>query len=185
MEKINTPIPGCYVLQPILRKDDRGRLVKIYHEDTFADLGLSTSFPETYYSVSKKGVLRGLHFQVPPHEHVKCVTCVQGKIFDAVVDLRKDSPTYGQSFTIELDSEIGNMLYVPAGLAHGFYVMSETAVFVNRATSMYHGPSDGGIRWDSCGIEWPDMDPILSEKDKEMPTLESFESPFVMAEATV
>lgn len=183
MQKIETPIPGCYLLQPVLRGDDRGRLVKIYHEETFAQLGLHTHFPETYYSVSQRGVLRGLHFQVPPHEHIKCVTCVQGKLFDAVVDLRQGSPTYGEHFTVELDAEVGNVLYVPAGLAHGFYVMSETAVFLNRTSSMYHGPSDGGIRWDSCGIEWPDMNPVLSVKDQEMPALDEFDSPFKLETA--
>lgn len=182
MEKLSTPIPGCYVLQPRVLQDDRGRLVKVYHEETFAQLGLRTDFPETYYSTSQQGVLRGLHFQVPPHEHVKCVTCVQGRIFDAVVDLRVDSPTYGQHFTIELDAALGNMLYVPAGLAHGFYVLSETAIFLNRTTSMYHGASDGGIHWESCGIEWPNKQPITSPKDQQMPTLAQFDSPFRMAE---
>ncbi|MDW7694929.1 dTDP-4-dehydrorhamnose 3,5-epimerase [Flammeovirgaceae bacterium SG7u.111] len=179
MEKIETGIAGCFELQPRIFEDHRGRLVKTYHEPTYKDLGLDTNFTEGYYSVSAKGVLRGLHFQTPPHELVKCVTVLHGKVFDAVVDIRKGSPTYGKSFGIELSAEKGNMLYVPAGLAHGFYSMTEQAVFLYRTTEIYQPDSDGAIRWDSCGIEWPDMNPLVSEKDTNAPTFEEYETPFV------
>ncbi|MBX2843872.1 MAG: dTDP-4-dehydrorhamnose 3,5-epimerase [Flammeovirgaceae bacterium] len=178
MKKIETPIPGLYELQPRVFQDDRGRLVKTFHEDTYIDLGLSTTFTEEYYSTSVKGVLRGLHFQVPPHGHVKCVTCIAGKIFDVVVDLRKNSPTYKHHFSLELDAEKGNMLYIPEGFAHGFYVMSDSAIFLNRTSVVFKPESDTGIKWDSCGIQWPDMDPILSDKDISLVTLDEFESPF-------
>ena len=178
MKKIETTIVGCFELQPKVFKDDRGRLVKTFHKDSFVTLNLATDFKEEYYSVSKKGVLRGLHFQIPPHDHVKCVSCLSGKIFDVVVDLRKESPTYKQHFSIELDSENGNMLYIPKGLAHGFYVQSEEAIFLNRTTTVYEPSCDTGIKWDSCGIKWPVSNPILSEKDKLMTTLNEFISPF-------
>ncbi len=178
MKKIETTIVGCFELQPRVFNDERGRLVKIFHKDSFLGLNLETNFTEEYYSVSKKNVLRGLHFQNPPHDHIKCVTCISGKIFDVVVDLRTDSPTYKQYFSIELDAEKGNMLYIPKGLAHGFYVLSETAIFLNRMTTVYEPSCDTGIKWDSCGIKWPVMNPILSEKDKEMITLDKFKSPF-------
>jgi len=178
MKKIETTISGCFELQPIIFKDDRGRLVKTFHETSFKSLDLATNFTEEYYSISKKQVLRGLHFQLPPHDHIKCVTCLSGKIFDVVVDLRKESPTYKQHFSIELDAEKGNMLYIPKGLAHGFYVLSNETIFLNRTTTIYNPESDAGIKWDSCGINWPDSNPILSEKDKQMIVLNEFKSPF-------
>jgi len=178
VKKKETVIAGCFELEPPIFGDSRGKLIKIFHKDIFIDLGLETNFDEEYYSISSKNILRGLHFQLPPHDHVKCVTCLQGKIFDVVVDLRKNSKTYKQHFCIELDAKKGNMLYIPAGLAHGFYVMSETAIFLNRTTTVYNPDSEAGIKWDTCGIEWPNINPILSEKDKDLSTLENFESPF-------
>jgi dTDP-4-dehydrorhamnose 3,5-epimerase len=178
MDVIKTTIEGCFELQPRVFKDDRGRLVKTFHEEMFASNGLETDFKEEYYSISEKNVLRGLHFQLPPHDHVKCVTCISGKLFDVVVDLRKNSRTYKRSFSIELDADKGNMLYIPKGLAHGFYVMSEGAIFLNRTTTVYEPSCDAGIKWDSCGIEWPDNNPILSDKDQEMIELNQFKSPF-------
>ena len=178
MKKNETTIPGCFVLEPLIYEDVRGRLVKIFHKDSYLDLGLETNFTEEYYSVSNKNILRGLHFQLPPHDHVKCVTCLLGKIFDVVVDLRTDSPTYKQYFSIELDAEKGNMLYIPKGFAHGFQVISKTAIFLNRTTTVYHPQSEFGIRWDTCGINWPNMNPILSEKDKQLGALNNFKSPF-------
>ena len=178
MEVIKSTIDGCFELQPRVFKDDRGRLIKTFHEEMFASNGLETDFKEEYYSISEKNVLRGLHFQLPPHDHVKCVTCISGKLFDVVVDLRKNSPTYKQSFSIELDADKGNMLYIPKGLAHGFYVMSERAIFLNRTTTVYEPSCDTGIKWDSCGIQWPNENPILSGKDQQMIELSEFKSPF-------
>ena len=178
MKKNETTIVGCFELQPKVFKDERGRLVKTFHKPSFLGLNLETDFTEEYYSVSKKDVLRGLHFQLPPHDHIKCVTCISGKIFDVVVDLRKDSPTYKQYFNIELDAEKGNMLYIPKGLAHGFYVLSETAIFLNRTTTVYEPSCDIGIKWNSCGIKWPIENPILSKKDQQMIALGEFKSPF-------
>lgn len=173
-----TGIKGCYVLEPRIFKDDRGQLVKIFHKDVYTDLGLVTDFNEEYYSVSKKGVLRGLHFQIPPHGHIKCVTCLQGSILDAVVDLRRNSATYLKHFVIELNEHNAKMLYIPEGLAHGFYVLSDSAIFLNRTTTVYEPNSDKGILWESCGINWPNRNPIISEKDKQLPELNEFISPF-------
>ncbi len=178
MELHETTLKDCWELRPRIFKDDRGSLIKTFHKDTFESLGLVTDFKEEYYSVSKKGVLRGLHFQLPPEDHVKCVTCISGRIFDVVVDLRKASPTYKKQFTIELNSELGNMLYIPKGFAHGFYVLSEEAIFLNRTSTVYAPQCDAGIKWDSCGIQWPDNHPILSEKDELMIELKEFKSPF-------
>lgn len=173
-----TNISGCVVIKPPVFQDDRGRLVKTFHEGLFKDSGLNTNFREEYYSISKRDVLRGLHFQKHPHAHIKCVSCLSGRIFDAVVDLRKNSPTYQNHFTIELDAETGNLLYIPEGLAHGFFTLTENAIFLNRSTSVFNAEFEGGIRWDSCGIVWPTKTPILSEKDKDWIALDEFESPF-------
>ena len=178
MKILKTPIKGCFELHPKVFQDTRGRLVKTYHEEVFASNGLATDFTEEYYSVSNQSVLRGLHFQLPPNDHVKCVTCLSGRIFDVVVDLRKNSSTFKQYYSLKLDSDIGNMLYIPEGLAHGFYVISDQAIFLNRSNVVYKPESDSGIRWDSCGIIWPNDDPVLSEKDKQMIKLDDFISPF-------
>ena len=178
MKKIESSIEGCFELQPTIFKDERGRLVKTFHEDSFLSLNLETNYKEEYYSISNRNVLRGLHFQLPPHDHVTCVTCISGKIFDVVVDLRINSPTFKSHFSIELDSVKGNMLYIPRGLAHGFYVISEYAIFLNRTSTVYEPSCDAGIKWNSCGIPWPSMNPILSEKDGQMVELDNFRSPF-------
>ncbi len=178
MEICKTPLSGCVELLPNVLKDARGRFVKIYHQEVFTSLGLDTNFTEEYYSVSAMNTIRGLHFQVPPHDHVKCVTCVYGKIFDVVVDLRKSSPTYKQAFSITLDADKGNILYIPKGFAHGFQVLSETAVFLNKTTTVYHPESESGISWNSCGINWPGLKPMLSEKDKQLINLDNFNTPF-------
>ena len=178
MDKKETNIQGCYELFPRVFKDQRGKLIKTFHHDTFSELGLEVVFKEEYFSVSAIGVLRGLHFQLPPNDHIKCVTCLSGRLFDVVVDLRKNSPTFGKHFTTELDSELGNMVYIPSGCAHGFFTLTDQAIFLNRTTSVFSPDSDTGIRWDSCGIPWPDPNPILSEKDKNLIKFSDFTSPF-------
>ncbi len=178
MQKIETNLSGCFVIQPQVFGDHRGRLVKTFHHETFRELNLEVEYSESYYSVSNKGVLRGLHFQRPPHSQVKLVTCVSGKLLDVVVDVRLHSSTYGQYFAIELSPQNASMLYIPEGFAHGFYAMEDNTILQYFGSAMFHSKSDGGIRWDSCGIEWPDMSPILSVKDQNMPSLEEFDSPF-------
>jgi len=173
-----TKIKDCKEIKPPVFSDERGKFVKIFHFDSFSEHHLATDFEEAYYSVSHKGVLRGLHFQKPPHAHAKLVTCIAGKILDVVVDLRRSSPTYKKSFSIILDSEKGNSLYVPEGLAHGFYVLSEHCIFLSLNSKKYSSEFDSGIRWDSIDFDWPDKHPIISEKDKNMPQLSDFYSPF-------
>ncbi len=178
MEIANTSIEGCYILKPRVFEDDRGKLVKVYHENTFKDHGLITDFKEEYFSVSQKDVLRGLHFQLPPFDHVKCVPCLEGRIFDVVVDLRKDSSTYKKHFGIELSAENGYVLYIPSGMAHGFCTLSESSIFLNRTSTVYNAENEAGILWSSCNIDWPIHKPLLSEKDKNLIELNNFISPF-------
>ncbi|MGD0835199.1 MAG: dTDP-4-dehydrorhamnose 3,5-epimerase [Polyangia bacterium] len=175
----STELAGCCELRPRVYDDSRGRLVKVFHRDAFAALGFATDFVETYYSMSHRGVIRGLHFQTPPAEHAKLVCCTSGRVQDAVVDLRRGSPTYGMYVTLELSAEIGNMLYIPPGMAHGFCVLSRQAHMVYQVTSQYDAGHDAGIRWDSARIPWKIAAPILSERDRNHPALSDFSSPFL------
>lgn len=178
-----TGIPGCYQLFPLVSKDNRGSFVKTFRRDVFESHGLITEFAEEYYSISRKGVLRGMHFQTPPHDHFKVVYCLAGKVLDAIVDLRVGSPTYLQSETLELNAELGNMLYIAPGMAHGFYTLTDEAIMQYKVTTVYAPEHDGGIRWDSTGIEWPDAAPILSVRDCGFPALDDFKSPFLFQPA--
>ena len=183
MNLIQTKLPGCFEIKHKVRKDTRGKLVKTFHEKTFQEMGLHVDFPEVYYSISKKNVLRGLHFQIPSQHHIKIVLCIEGSILDAVVDLRVGSPTFGEHIIIELNPEKANMLYIPEGCAHGFFSLTEKSIFLNQTSTMYSQEHDMGIRWNSCGIDWPTDKPIVSEKDKNLIDFGSFNSPFRFQEA--
>ena len=171
-------IPGCYQVFPAVTRDERGTFVKVFHENAFRELGLETGFVESYYSVSRKDVIRGMHFQRPPQDHAKLVYCTDGAVLDVVVDLRKGSPTYGICAKFNLDAERGNMAYLPRGLGHGFLVRSERATLVYSVTSVYSPQYDEGIRWDSVGISWPVTEPIISDRDRGFPVFEYWDSPF-------
>jgi len=178
MRIVPTPIPGCLQLLPDVLRDERGSFVKTFHQDVFRENGLATDFAEEYYSVSYKRVLRGLHFQRPPKDHVKLVYCVTGTVLDAVLDLRLGSPTYGEHAAIELSAEKGNLLYIPKGLAHGFYTKSDLAVMLYKVTTVYAPEHDTGVLWNSAGIQWADEEPILSSRDRGFLKLRDFQSPF-------
>ncbi len=180
-ERLDTPLPGCYEIIPCRRSDSRGTFIKTVHEDAFKELGLEADFVEQYYSVSKQHVLRGLHFQLPPSDHAKLVYCIEGRIFDVAVDLRQVSATYGHFHTCELSAENGKMLYIPKGMAHGFYTLSEQAVVMYNVTSLYNAERDSGILWNSLNIPWPVDEiepPVISERDKNFCTFAEFSSPF-------
>ena len=172
-------IPGCFEIQPDVLKDKRGSFVKTFHWDIFCKHGLTTNFAEEYYSCSKKGVLRGFHFQLPPHDHIKIVYCVSGTIMDVIVDLRVGSPTYGEYAAFELSGEKANMLYLDKGIAHGFYTKSDSALVMYKVTTVYAPEHDAGILWNSAGVPWPDDMPVLSKRDKSFPPFCQFESPFI------
>ena len=178
MRVAQTPIPGCYQLFPQVRKDNRGNFVKTFHKELFEKHGLATEFVEEYYSCSHKGGVRGLHFQTPPHEHFKLVYCLAGKVLDALVDLRKGAPTFKQYATFELSAEVGNMLYISPGVAHGFYALTDDAVMQYKVTTAHAPRNDCGIQWESAGIPWPDSFPIVSERDSSFPLLQDHISPF-------
>jgi dTDP-4-dehydrorhamnose 3,5-epimerase len=168
----------CFELQPKAFDDARGRFVKVFHEQAFSAQGLETNFVEEYYSVSHQNVVRGMHFQLPPMDHVKMVYCVQGEVMDAVVDLRVGSPTYGQHALFELSAEKANSIYIPKGMAHGFCVISEQATMVYKVSSVYSPEHDAGILWNSTSIPWPANEVILSARDQSFPAFDKFVSPF-------
>lgn len=178
MQIHETEINGCYELQPIVRADNRGTFVKILHRSTFESMGLETDFPEEYYSESQPRVIRGLHFQTPPADHIKVVNCISGKVIDVVLDLRKNSPSYLKHMQLELDSKKGNMIYIPRGVAHGFCVPDTPSFVLYRVSSEHSPENDGGVAWDSAGIDWPIDNPILSDRDRALPPLQEFNNPF-------
>lgn len=165
----NTPIEDLLVITPKAFEDDRGYFFESYSEASFAKNGINIKFIQDNQSFSKYGVIRGLHFQKEPYAQTKLVRVLQGEILDVAVDIRKDSKTYGQHFSIVLSSENKKQLLVPKGFAHGFSVLSETAMVSYKVDEVYNKESEGGIRYDdpALGIDWKvqTSDVIVSEKD--------------------
>lgn len=178
-----TSLPGVKVIQPKKISDHRGCFTKTFHQEIFSRHRVDLVWAEEYFSFSKAGVLRGMHFQRPPHDHAKMVYCVSGEVIDVVVDLRHGSPTFGRHFATTLSSENGSMLYIPPGLAHGFFALSDS-IMMYKVTSVYAPESDQGIHWQSIGFNWPGVQPLLSERDNSFPPLTDFDSPFIFSEQT-
>ena len=169
-----TPIKHLVVIEPKVFGDERGYFYEAYNKNTFHELGLDYDFVQDNQSFSKKGVLRGLHFQ-KNYPQAKLVRVIEGEVFDVAVDLRKDSPTYGKWYGVVLSGENKKMFMIPRGFAHGFLVLSDTAIFSYKCDDFYHPNDEGGIIYNdpTIGVEWPkiDCDIILSEKDKFHPPL--------------
>jgi dTDP-4-dehydrorhamnose 3,5-epimerase len=174
-----TGIAGFIDMRPKVSSDARGAFVKTFHQAFFEAHGLETQFREHYYSVSKRKVLRGLHFQLPPHDQAKLVFCIVGEIMDVALDLRTHSPTFGKHTSVTISSEQANQAYLAKGLAHGFYVLSDSATVVYNVTTLHEPTCDAGIRWNSAGIRWPDDWPIVSDRDSTLSLWQDFRSPFV------
>jgi dTDP-4-dehydrorhamnose 3,5-epimerase len=178
MKVIQTGFENLYVLEQFSFKDNRGEFVKTIHAETFIKEGLEYAFTESFYSISKKNVLRGMHFQTPPQDHVKLVYVLSGKILDVVVDLRTEQPTFGKYFTVELSEENRKAIYIGKGFAHGFLAMEENSIVEYHTTTSQSKDCEGGILWDSFGFEWPVVNPILSDRDKVFPAFAAYKSPF-------
>lgn len=171
-------IDGVFLLQNFIAKDERGYFVKTFHAKDFFQNDLETEFRESYYSLSTKGVIRGMHFQLPPFDHNKLVYVTSGEILDVVVDLRKKSPTYGQYVTAKL-CEGSDSIYIPKGCAHGFLTVSEQALVVYNVSTEYQPSADAGIRWDTFGFEWLGVkEPVISQRDRSFSPMHEFKSPF-------
>lgn len=180
MEIINEPLPGLYVLKPKVFADARGHFFESYRHDVLQKICPGIQFIQDNQSLSNKGILRGLHFQNPPHAQDKLVRVVSGSVLDVALDIRKSSPTYGQSFSIELSAVNFLMLLIPKGFAHGFLTLQDHTIFQYKCSDYYHPQAEGGILWKSAGtgINWEIENPVLSEKDKIHPDFKDFVSPF-------
>ncbi len=167
-----TPLPGVVIVEPRVFEDDRGFFMESFKASDFAEAGLPTAFLQDNHSRSTRGVLRGLHYQYPTWQG-KLVRALIGEIFDVAVDIRRDSPHFGEWFGVTLSASNRKQLYVPAGFAHGFCVMSEISEMAYKCTSLYVPEDDAGVLWNDpdIGIEWPIADPILSGKDAVAPRL--------------
>jgi dTDP-4-dehydrorhamnose 3,5-epimerase len=178
MNFVATNLEGCFVLEPKIIKDDRGYFMESYNESTFQKvLGIKIHFVQDNQSFSSKGVLRGLHYQVGEHSQSKLVRVLTGEILDVAVDIRSDSKTYGNYFSVVLSAENQKQLFIPAGFAHGFVVLSETATLFYKCDNFYHKESEGGIIFNDpeLNIDWGEesKDWIISEKDKNLPLLKN------------
>lgn len=182
MEVIKTELDGVVVIVPKVFKDARGYFFESFSQRDFEKAVGKVDFVQDNESMSSFGVMRGLHFQKPPYTQSKLVRCVRGAVLDVAVDVRKGSPTYGKHIAVELTEENHHQLFIPHGFAHGFAVLSETAVFQYKCDNFYHPEADGGISIldTSIGIDWKISveKAILSEKDTKHPLLKDFDSPF-------
>lgn len=173
MEFMPTEFDGVWLIEPRVWRDDRGALFENYSRRVFAEAGIGVDFVQDNHSISKYNALRGLHFQVPPHTQAKLVRTVVGEVYDVIVDLRRGAPTFGHWACYMLSAENRRMLFIPEGFAHGFCVTSATAEVLYKCSDFYAPDCARGIRWDDqrLAIPWPVDDPILSEKDRRLPTL--------------
>jgi len=198
------PLPGVKVLRPFVFEDARGNFVKPFHEDQLAVHGIAIHVQEEFFSTSAAGVLRGMHFQTPPHAHQKLVYCITVSVIDVVLDLRKDSPTFGQSAGFELSAANRHIVHIPVGFAHGFCSIEDHSCLVYKTDAVHAPANDGGILWSSFGFPWKDstesklrveveeieplklkraaltvpFTPTISDRDGKFPAFEDFVSPF-------
>lgn len=179
MEIIKTQLEGCFLLEPKEVRDARGCFVKPYQRAAFESLGLHGDFREDFFTVSQKSVVRGMHFQEPPHAQIKLVYCIQGEVLDVAIDLRKGSPTYLKVDSFILNDSNRRVIYLPDGIAHGFLVQSESATLGYKVSCEFAPERDAGIRWNSIDFKWPVTTPILSERDQKLPPLSEYQTPFI------
>jgi len=177
MQVKKTNIEGLIIIAPVVFQDDRGKFLETFNRDVFEKNGLPTHFAQDNCSISKKHVVRGLHFQKSPYAQGKLVSVAQGAVLDVAVDLRKNSPTYGKWKSVLLNSDNKLMLWIPESFAHGFIALEDNTVFQYKCTNVYHRESEGSIRWNDpdLNIDWGVAHPILSEKDAAAPLFRSYE----------
>ena len=182
MNLIKTKLDGLVVLKPTVFKDNRGYFMESYNQKNINKLLGNVNFVQDNESESSRGVLRGLHFQMPPYTQAKLVRCLKGSVLDVVLDLRKDSKTYGIFETISLTEENKKQLFIPKGFAHGFIVLSKSAIFSYKVDNYYNSDSESGVLWSDLdlNIDWKinKNEIIVSEKDKNLPTFNEIINPF-------
>ena len=184
MKFAKTSIEGIVIIDPNVFGDNRGYFLESYNEKEFKEVIGKVSFVQDNESKSSKGVLRGLHFQKSPFAQAKLVRCIEGKVLDVVVDIRKNSKTYGQYFTTELSGENKKQVFIPRGFAHGFLVLSDSAIFAYKVDNTYAPEHDAGIRWNDpiVNIQWSlsESEVLVSDKDAQLPFFNEFDSPFTI-----
>ena len=183
MKIIKTPLSGVLIIEPGIFEDSRGYFFESYQNERYIESGIDAKFIQDNESKSVKGVVRGLHYQLGPYSQAKLVRVISGKVFDVAVDLRKGSPTFGQWFGLELDSENKKQLFIPRGFAHGFSVLSETAIFTYKCDNVYNRAAERAIYLNDpkLSIDWKlnESECIVSEKDKQAPVFSEAEMNFV------
>lgn len=186
LDVTETALPDVKLLKPRRFSDPRGFFSETWNAARMAEHGFDIAFAQDNLSLSvPEGTIRGLHYQAPPHGQGKLVSCVKGAIHDVAVDVRQGSPTYGESVMVELSFENGCQLWIPEGFLHGFITRAPDTLVAYKCTRAYAPESDGGVRWDSCDIDWGlTGEPLLSEKDEKAPALKDWQSPFIYQVAT-
>ena len=174
MRLINTELEGVFIIENFHRDDDRGSFIKTYNKEFFKKNNLCTNFEESYFSISNKEVIRGMHFQLPPHEHEKLIYVAQGEVIDVILDLRKNSRTFGKHIKVILDDRHQKSIYIPKGLAHGFKANINNTIMVYNVSTIYNKDYDTGIRYDSFGLDWDIINPAISERDKSLVEFNKF-----------
>lgn len=171
-------IKDIKIIENFRADDHRGSFVKIYNDQSYEENGIKMPIQEIFYSVSQKNVIRGMHFQTPPHNHDKLVHVIAGRVMDAIVDLRKGSPTYQKCISIMLQGDTRQAVYIPSGFAHGFLSLEDNTVMMYMVSRGYAAECDMGIRWDSVGMQWNVEKPIISDRDSQFSAMQEYESPF-------
>ena len=180
MEIIKTPLEGLLVIKPRIFGDDRGYFFESWSKQSFAEAGLDLDFVQDNQSISSKGVLRGLHFQKLPYAQGKLVRVIKGAVLDVALDIRKDSPTYGQYFSVELSEENKTIVWIPPGFAHGFVTIEDNTIVTYKCTEVYNKESEGALLWNDkdLNINWKVNNPLVSEKDLAAGNFKGFASKF-------
>lgn len=174
-----TKIPGVYIVNPRLFQDNRGIFIKTFHKSLFKENSLETDLNESCYSISAKGVIRGMHFQVLPNDNAKIVYVTNGLVESVVLDIRRGSPAYGEYVSVEISDTNNRIIYVPKGCAHGFYAKKDNSCVVYLQTSMYNETCDKGILYSSFNKDWGIKNPTLSNRDLGFVPFKEYDSPFV------
>lgn len=170
-------LPGCYLIRCDLFEDLRGTFVKTYHESLYREFGITFKMREEYYSVSKQYVIRGMHFQSPPFEHEKIISCFQGGVLDVLLDLRQGDG-YGRIASVELSGGDGRIIYIPKGIAHGFLSLESNSLMLYKTSSIHMPELDCGVRWDSFGFDWGVEKPLVSSRDQQHVEFNKFKTVF-------
>lgn len=169
-----TELEGVFIINNFSATDNRGGFVKTFNKEMFSNNSIDFEIRESYFSISKKDVIRGMHFQIPPHDHEKLVYVPKGKILDVIVDLRKNSSTYKKVITVELSSENKKSIFISKGLAHGFKSLEDNTITVYNVTTEYNSDCDKGIHFNSFGFDWEIREPIISERDSNFDSINDF-----------